>query len=173
MNTFGIERRWSGPRGPRGVPPSIGRRRSVAVAVALVAVGAVFACFFAIGRATAPGSARAEAPLTLPVTSAGAAIPVQLVSAPPIDIFVPAPPPPPTPRPRSQPASAPTTPAPSQAVTPTVESAPAPAPQPTPTPQPEPSRPAAPAPAPRAPAPSAPSSGGSSHGGGGTFESSG
>jgi outer membrane biosynthesis protein TonB len=174
MNTFGIERRWSGPS---GTPPWIGRRRSLTMAVALVTVGVVFACFFAIGRATAPSSARAETPVGLPVASVGAAIPVQLVSASPIDIFVPAPPPPrPTPKPRSQPASVPTTAAPVQTVTP---SAPAPTPQATPTPQPAPVHQTAPsAPAPSAPQRSAPStpssgSGGSSHSGGGTFESSG
>jgi hypothetical protein len=182
MNTVGIERRWSRPSGS---PPRIGLRRPVALAVALVSVGAVFACFFAIGHATDSRSARAEGPAaSLPVASVGAAIPVGLTSAPPIEIYVAPPPPRPSPHPSSPPSAPPTSPAPVQPVAHQAPSAPVASPQPAPS-----------APAPRAPERSAPvsqpsapvsaprSSGGSpgsgsgksqpSAHGGGSFESSG
>lgn len=50
---------------------------------------AVFACFFAIGRAVSPGSPPREAPLPgISVAAGGAAIPVRLSSASPLEIGV-------------------------------------------------------------------------------------
>jgi uncharacterized membrane protein YgcG len=155
--------------------------------IAVAVVCAVFVCFFAIGRATDAGRvARSEAPSALPVARAGAAIPVGLGSAPPLDAGAagsPASPP-------SQPSSAP---APSAAAQPLARQAfpapvqlsqPAPsisaAPRPTSAPAPAP----APSPAPTRSLPTSesPGSGGASSGsgastpsasGGGSFESSG
>jgi hypothetical protein len=79
MNTARIERReiLTG----RG-SPHIDHRGPIVVA----SIFAVFACFFAIGRATGAGSAsRAEAPSSLPA-SVSAAIPIRLSGAPPIEI---------------------------------------------------------------------------------------
>jgi hypothetical protein len=78
MKALRIERRWT-PAEHRGVG---GEPR---LFMAIAAVGAVFVCFFVIGRVSSPGaSARSEAPLASPLASAGAAIPTGLSSAPPL-----------------------------------------------------------------------------------------
>jgi hypothetical protein len=61
--------------------------RGVVIVTCLCA--AVFACFFAIGRAVSPGSPPREAPLPgISVAAGGAAIPVRLSSASPLEIGV-------------------------------------------------------------------------------------
>jgi hypothetical protein len=155
--------------------------RLVIAAVAAVAVCAVFACSFAIGRATESGHATlAEGPSALALASGGPAIPVGLSSAPPLDAGTVARPAP-APNRRSaarahaaQPLSSHvfpmpvqiSKPAPALAVEPPASSAPNPVPSPAP-----------------APTPSLPptgssgsgggSSGGGAGGGGASFDSSG
>jgi len=64
-----------------------GARVDRAVPIAAASVCAVFACFFAIGRAMdTRGASRAEAPSSLPTASVRAAIPVRLSDAAPIEI---------------------------------------------------------------------------------------
>jgi hypothetical protein len=64
----------------------VGRDRRGLILAPFVCV-ALFACCFAIGRAASPGSGpRAEAPPSLQVAFAGAAIPFRLSGAPPIQV---------------------------------------------------------------------------------------
>jgi uncharacterized membrane protein YgcG len=182
MNTFGVSRQRY-PAG--GTSFGLDRRWMLAGAALIV----VFACFFAIGRATA-GSSRSEPTVALPVADVPAAVPVGLGAASAIDLAsatrVVHHPHPAAPAPEVAAPAAPLTHEVSRA--PLIShSAPAPAPAPAPRPAP------APAPAPvesHAPAPvethSAPapshssgggggssSGGGGSSSGGGSFESSG
>lgn len=81
MSTVRITKRWF-----RTERPPLGIDGRAVVIVTCLGV-AVFACFFAIGRATSPGSPPPEGlSSSLPVASGGTAIPVRLSSAPPIEI---------------------------------------------------------------------------------------
>jgi hypothetical protein len=158
--------------------PRIDRRLPIAVAT----LCAVFACFFAIGRATDTASrSRAEASSTLPVASAGAAIPRRLSDTSPIEIFASAP----RPRKRSTPVRAASLPGssiravsgPAQAASTEVASPPS-----VPVAPSQPTRSFSPEPAQSSPAPVGGSNGSSGSGsgssrhsssGGGSFDSSG
>ena len=81
MNTVRVERRWI-PESARR--PHLETRGPIIVAASLCAV---FACFFALGRATHPGRVlRVEAAPSLPVASVSAPIPVRLSSVLPLDV---------------------------------------------------------------------------------------
>ena len=81
MSTVRITRRWiQADRLPLGIDG-----RGLVIVTCLCV--AVFVCFFAIGRATSPGSPPREAPLPgISVAAGGTAIPLHLSSAPPIEI---------------------------------------------------------------------------------------
>jgi hypothetical protein len=84
MSTVDIAKRSGSTR--IGAPWGI-EGRGLAIVTCLCA--AVFACFFAIGRAVSPGGSPREAPLqSLSVVAGGAAIPIRLSSAPSLDIGV-------------------------------------------------------------------------------------
>jgi hypothetical protein len=173
MSTVGLERRrirtgraaaFISPRGP----------------LVVVSVAVVFACFFAIGRATDSGSAAPTESSSLPAASLRVAIPVHLSAVPAIEALLAAPRLTPAPS-SSQPPSTPafsraraTAPAASRTQKPSLQ----PAPSIASTPQEAPVRQVRPAPPPSAPSTSR-STGGEggaskrSSGGGGTFESSG
>jgi hypothetical protein len=75
-----ITLRWINTDGPR-VPPRA--RRPVAIALVCLVI---FACFFALGRATLSASApQPTASPGLPITYAGAAVPTRLGGAPAIE----------------------------------------------------------------------------------------
>lgn len=191
MSVLGLERRVD----PYRARTRIGRRGYAALAL----MAAVFACFFAIGRATgAGGSSAAQTQPSLPVASASAAIPEHLGSTAPIDVGVLAPPPAPARATGSSSSHAAAAAAPAAVNPPRrlVSDAPvvrAPTPVTAPAPVPAPVRVAAPvhtpapvgaptpqrlAPVNQAPAPSRRSSAPATHsapseGGGGSFDSSG
>jgi rare lipoprotein A len=150
MNTVRVERRLM--RAGRARARLDGR-----VLIGLACMCAVFACAYALGRASSGATApRAEALSSIPVTPVSAAIPVHLSTAPPLEQEAP---PPPPPKPKTKPAApAATTPAPvlatpapaPQTAAPEVSapvSRPAPAPAPKAAPAPKPAPKAAPAPA--------------------------
>jgi type IV secretory pathway VirB10-like protein len=169
MNTFGVERRWIPT--PTGKPRArIGLRVPI---ILVLCAGVVFACFFAIGRATHAGKKTVgESAPSPPVVSVSAAVPAQLASAPAIELtLVPPPPPPPPPAKSQAPAPAPATPRRSLEAPPASVSPTTPAPAPVRESAPAPVRESAPA---RTPAPSRSSGGGHpSPAPSGTFESSG
>jgi hypothetical protein len=79
MRALRVEGRWTLPeRGGAGSEPRL--------ALAVLAIGAVFVCFFALGRLTATGgsAAHSEAPPTAAGASASVAIPSSLASVPPL-----------------------------------------------------------------------------------------
>lgn len=154
MNTVRVER-------PTTRTIKVGARLGLRRApIWLAALCVAFACSFAIGRATDPGSApHAEAPSSPPVAHVSAAIPIQLTEAPPIATSTPAPAP--------TRASAPATPAPAARAPAQSSASEAPVSQPAPEPVPEPVRSAAP------PVSERPSSGGGSSRGAGAGSSSG
>ena len=173
MSTVGIDRRRI--RTGRG-GPSISPRGPLVV----VSLAVVFACFFAIGRATDAGNTASTESSSLPAASLRVAVPVRLSAVPAIETLLAAPRPAPAPS-SSQPAS-----------TLALSPAHAPAPEASRAPQrlaqPAPSIASTPQEAPAqqvhsAAPPSVPSTNGSSHSeggaskpsarGGGTFESSG
>jgi hypothetical protein len=170
MSTLGIERRRIGAR------ESISLRGPLIVASVVV----VFACFFAIGRATVGGSATSTESSSLPGASGSVAVPARLSTVPAIEF----------PQAPQRLVAAPTSSRPSAtpAFSPAQPLAPAPSRAPRPSPQPAPSVLSAPQEAPvqqvhpAAPQPVQSTSGSSgsgagaskpSAGGGGTFESSG
>jgi hypothetical protein len=170
MNTVGFETR------------AIRARRAAAridpgLPMLVAAVLAVFACFFAIGRATGAGSPRAEAPSSLPTAFHSAASPIHLGSAVPIEISLAASAHHRSSR-RSQPISTPTASAPAQALAPEVPRAPLHS-SPSVQPVSPPSEKAPPSPVSVSPPPTSESSRGAgnhsrpSASGGGSFESSG
>jgi hypothetical protein len=81
MSTVRIARHWIHTgRGSVGID-----RRGLIITTFLCA--ALFACFFALGRAASPGSGPRDAPPpSLPVAYAGTAIPIRLSSAPAIEM---------------------------------------------------------------------------------------
>ena len=145
--------------------------------VLVAAMLAVFACFFAVGRATEPGSSRAEALSSLPTAFHSAASPIHLSSAVPIEISLAA-----SAQHRStgrsQPISTPTASAPAQTLAPEVPRAPLHS-SPSVQPVSPPSEKAPPSPASVSPPPTSESSRGAgnhsrpSSNGGGSFDSSG
>jgi hypothetical protein len=158
--------------------------RSVAGALPILVV---FACFFAVGRATrsAVAPAGATTAAQLEAAASTAPIPVGLSGGPPVAGAVPAAillkPRPPAPRRAASPApvqpSVTTTPAQPTAVVPEPATTPAVAPtpvQPKPAPRPEPTKPspAVASPPSGSPTKAASGSGGKSTGGGGSFDTS-
>jgi len=79
MNTVPIQRPW--------IREGEGRRLSVEIRRPMIVVAtivAVFACFFALGRATDAGTTSQVE--SLPVAPVSASVPVSLTSTPPLDI---------------------------------------------------------------------------------------
>jgi len=115
MSTVGFETRAIRAR-------KVTARIDPGLPVLVAAMLAVFACFFAVGRATEPGRSRAEAPSSLPTAFHSAASPIHLSSAVPIEISLASVHHRSTGR--SQPISTPTASAPAQELTPEVPRAP-------------------------------------------------